>query len=119
MPPPINNTRILTVGASRVLHPASGNSSDGGLISIAPRSGTSTSTSPSDDTPTNIRSGMNSVSALSSSEGIHPSSSEELFYWQDNSEPMMLDSDSKVASYVTFANFNENAWRNLKKSSKT
>ena len=70
------------------------------------RSVTSTSTSPSDDTPTNLRTNHNSPTTH------HHESTE--FYWQDEGQSVAVE--GKVPSYVNLSNFNEKAWKKMKKS---
>ena len=66
--------------------------------------------STSDITPTNVTS-ETSVTATNYSTSTEKGSIiNDQFYRPDPHEQMQLDADSKVAPYVSFANFDEEAW---------
>lgn len=79
----------------------------------------SSSTPPSDDTPTNISLGPEQGAALAVSGPLTPAGgSSDEYYQPDLNEPIQLDADNKVAPYVSFASFDEEAWLKLRMAKK-
>ena len=69
-------------------------------------------TPPSEDTPTNVVIENNDDDVYGSSSTEH--FSEDLFYKPDPHEQLQVDEDNKVASYVSFVNFDDEAWLKLR-----
>lgn len=70
----------------------------------------------SEDTPTNPASGANVVISSAAAESIAPD--DDLYYHPDSHEQQQPDPNGKVASYVSFANFDEEAWLKLRTGKK-
>ena len=71
----------------------------------------------SDHTPTNPASGAN-ASASSSTAELVPRATDNLYYQPDPQEQLQPDQNGKVAPYVDFANFDEEAWLKLRAAKK-
>jgi len=92
--------------------------SDPGVLTFAKSSSgnptSSSSTPPSDDTPTNLVGAM-----MVQKVGISvppPSAQDTLFYRPDQHEELQVDGDNKVPPYVSFASFDQEAWAKMRRS---